>query len=146
LIVIENENEKESAPSEKGTWEDLEMEDIPDAMPRHTGDAAHQSSDAAHVHLVQVRHMSQNRSTDDAIRINHTILGRKQAQIFTLFLSSTTPNPLLHQRSSRCFMPNRVAMASKHTPDDQKVIDSLSMGVMSRDGISKPGTCSLPTR
>ncbi|KAJ7798865.1 hypothetical protein B0H14DRAFT_3156736 [Mycena olivaceomarginata] len=34
-------------------------------------------------------------------------------------------------------------MASKHTPDDQKLIDSLSMGVLSHDGISKP---DLPTR
>ncbi|KAJ7823708.1 hypothetical protein B0H14DRAFT_2597735 [Mycena olivaceomarginata] len=34
-------------------------------------------------------------------------------------------------------------MASKHAPDDQKLIDSLSMGIMSHDGISKP---DLPTR
>ncbi|KAJ7890991.1 hypothetical protein B0H14DRAFT_3428866 [Mycena olivaceomarginata] len=34
-------------------------------------------------------------------------------------------------------------MASKHAPDDQKLIDSLSMGIMSHDGISKP---NLPTR
>ncbi|KAJ6529215.1 hypothetical protein B0H19DRAFT_1274259 [Mycena capillaripes] len=86
--------------------------------------------------------MSQNRSAADAIHINHAILGRKQAQIFAPFLSTTTTTtPPPPSVITLLYTEKRVAMASKHTPDDQKLIDSLSMGVVTafRSSIYQPG-------
>ncbi|KAJ6565951.1 hypothetical protein DFH09DRAFT_1472832 [Mycena vulgaris] len=116
-----------------------QLNTLPAAYP----DAAYLSTDGAHVpHLNQVRHLSQNGSAADAVCIKHAILAPKQGQTAAPFLSSTTTTPHIGQHSSRHITSKNasqsVAISSKQTPDDQKLIDSGR-----HDDISKLGVYSL---